>query len=47
MSVELESEKDDIYEISADDEVLDPTRIQMVLGSLEKKFSRSDFEKFK
>jgi len=36
MSVELESEKDDIYEISADDEVLDPTRIQMVLGSLEK-----------
>ena len=36
MSVELESEKDDIYEISADDEVLDATRIQMVLGSLEK-----------
>ena len=35
MSVELESEKDDIYEISADDEELDRTRIQMVLGSLE------------
>ncbi len=36
MSVALESEKEDIYQISEDDELLDATRIQMVLGSLEK-----------
>ncbi len=32
----MEIEKEDIYEISDDDELLDATRIQMVLGSLEK-----------
>ncbi len=36
MLIDLESEKEDIYEISDDDELLDATRIQMVLGSLEK-----------